>query len=126
ALGRIMVDGRYARLYEHWIQEPLTTATLAALERARGAGTPVKEPSEYRAGGTAAGGASETAVSGSAFTIRWDLLRQALPRLLREGARTTLALTLLTLMLGVPAGLLVAVRRIAGEASGAGAATVCV
>src|SRR5262249_34903704 len=54
ALERIMVDGRYARIYEHWIQEPLTTATLAGLDRVRNEGTPV--PELARRGGSSAPG----------------------------------------------------------------------
>ncbi|MDQ3812672.1 MAG: ABC transporter permease subunit [Armatimonadota bacterium] len=94
ALGRIMADGRYARIYERWIREPLPASYLADLERVRGQGTPVTETT-----------------SGSAFTIRWTLLRSALPLLLR-GALMTLYITGLGLLIGVPAGLLVALARL--------------
>lgn len=94
ALAKIMADGRYARIYEQWIREPLPATTIADLDRIRGQGTPV----------------TETA-SGSAFTIRWELLRSALPLLLR-GALMTLYITGLAILIGIPVGLLVALARI--------------
>lgn len=98
ALARIVADGRYARLYEKWMREPLPAGYLAELDRVQGAGTPV-------------GGNASVAPGGSAFTIRWDLLQRALPLLLR-GALMTLYITLLTLVIGVPLGLLVALLRL--------------
>ncbi len=94
ALSRIMADGRYARIYQRWIRETLPAAYLADLDRVRGQGTPL---AERRAG--------------SAFTIRWELLRDAFPLLLR-GALMTLWITFLGLVLGVPAGLLIALARL--------------
>jgi His/Glu/Gln/Arg/opine family amino acid ABC transporter permease subunit len=98
ALTRIMADGRYARIYERWMGEPLPGGTLAALDRVQGEGTPVT-----------------TGAAGSAFSIRWGLLREALPLLLR-GALWTLALTGLAILIGVPAGLLVALCRLSSIA----------
>lgn len=94
ALDNILKDGRYARIYAKWIGEPLPPTYLADLEKVRGQGT-----------------AEANAGVGSAFTIRWGLLRESLPLLLR-GAGFTLYLTFLTLLIGIPAGLLVALCRI--------------
>lgn len=94
ALDRILADGRYARIYRRWIGEPLPATIVPLLDEHRGEGTPVGQ----------SGG-------GSALTIRWDQLRMALPLLLR-GAGMTLYVTLLTLLLGVPLGLLVALVRL--------------
>ena len=96
ALDRIMADGRYARIYERWIGEALPPNTLADLDKIRGEGSPVTEKA-----------------TGSAFTIRWPLLRRALPLLL-HGALITLYLTFLTLLIGTPAGLLVALAQLSG------------
>jgi His/Glu/Gln/Arg/opine family amino acid ABC transporter permease subunit len=108
ALDRIMADGRYARIYQRWIGEPLPPAALPELDRLRGEGSPVT-------GGT----------SGSALSIRWGLLRSALPLLLR-GALMTLAITFLTLLIGAPAGLLIALARLSGFRPLSLAATVYV
>jgi His/Glu/Gln/Arg/opine family amino acid ABC transporter permease subunit len=94
AIGRIMADGRYARIYQRWIREELPATTLPELDKVRSQGTP----------------ASESA-AGSAFTIRWDLLRSALPLLL-HGAVMTLWITFLGFLIGVPLGLVVALSRI--------------
>ena len=58
-------------------------------------------------------GTPETERAGvrSALAINWPLLRSALPYLLR-GAGWTLALTFLTLVIGIPLGLLIALARI--------------
>jgi His/Glu/Gln/Arg/opine family amino acid ABC transporter permease subunit len=98
ALNALMVDGRYARIYEKWIGEPATPTLVADLERVRAEGTPIVKS-----------GSEETRTS--SLSIRWPLLRQALPFLL-AGARITLWVTLLTLLIGVPAGLLVALARL--------------
>jgi len=108
ALARIMVDGRYARMHERWMGAPLTTAIVAGLEAARSQGTPV--PEEETADPPEA--APRPSPSSSAFAIRWDLLGPALPWLAR-GAGMTLYLTLVVLLIGIPAGLLVALCRIA-------------
>ena len=106
ALGRIMVDGRYARIYEQWIGEPVTTATLAGLERVRSQGTPV---AEVAAGSTAPRAVEDS--GSSALSLRWELLPRALPLLL-EGAWLTIYLTACALLIGIPAGLLVALARV--------------
>lgn len=114
ALDRILADGRYASLYAKWMPEPLTPQTIAALDRIKDQGTPVSVTTSP--GGTAPLAATpETAPPGSAFTIRWDLLRESLPYLL-GGARMTLYVTALTLLLGAPAGLLVALARLSSFA----------
>jgi His/Glu/Gln/Arg/opine family amino acid ABC transporter permease subunit len=109
ALGRIMVDGRYARIYEQWIGEPLTTAALAGLDRVKDQGTPVRESSG--AGAASAAATREEPQAGSAFSIRFDLLGQVLPLLL-QGARLTVLLTLAALAIGIPGGLLIALARL--------------
>ena len=84
------------------MREPLSKTYVADLDRVRNEGTLIE-------GVNAA--ADTDAAPGSAFTIRWDLLRQALPILLR-GALTTLYVTLLTLLFGVPLGLFIALIRL--------------
>ncbi len=121
ALDRIIADGRYARIYQKWMFEPVTTGIIARLDAAQKDGTPI--PAEISAAGAktlgavagavarpGADDAGASAASGSALTIRWDILRESLPKLLR-GAGLTLWLTLLTLLLGVPLGLLIALAR---------------
>ncbi len=119
ALDTVLVDGRYARMYRHWSQEPVTTTMIARLEQVRQQGTTVPDRI-VQAGLTAAvpsaagsGDAVPTASGGggSALAIRWDLLADALPYLAR-GALVTLELTALTLLIGIPAGLLVAMLRL--------------
>lgn len=124
ALDRIMVDGRYARIYEHWIGTPLTTASLGALDRVSDQGTPVPKLAE-RAKPSAGQGGSARPGARAGVTIRWELLGSALPSLLR-GARMTLLLTLTVLLLGVPAGLMVALARLSGFRPLATAATIYV
>jgi His/Glu/Gln/Arg/opine family amino acid ABC transporter permease subunit len=94
ALAKILADGRYAALYEKWIGEPATPELLAKLDKVRDAGT--------------APAASSSVSSGS-------LLRDALPQLL-NGAKLTLFLTFLTLLIGIPVGLCVALLRISPAA----------
>ena len=115
ALGRIMVNGQYARSYETWVQEPLTLDQLAELEHVKSDGTsvPLYVPQNLAANSETT---QQPAATGSAFTIRWELLRKALPDLLRVGARLTLELTLCTLLIGIPAGLLIALARVSGFA----------
>jgi His/Glu/Gln/Arg/opine family amino acid ABC transporter permease subunit len=109
ALEKIMVDGDYARFYAQWIHEPPTTALFAGLDRVKGDGTtPADKLPHGDAGARIAEAASHPV---SAFTIRWDLLHEAAPRLL-FGARVTLQLTALTLVFGISAGLIVALCRI--------------
>ncbi|MBV9866118.1 MAG: ABC transporter permease subunit [Abitibacteriaceae bacterium] len=94
AIARIMADGRYARIYQRWIREPLPPTYLAGLDKVQSQGT------QHEVTGT-----------GSAFSIRWDLLRSTWPLLLR-GALMTLWITFLGLLLGVPLGLIVALSRL--------------
>lgn len=122
ALERLLVSGRYAALYEKWMQTPLPLSDVAKLAAAAGEGTPI--PAEIAA--RVAAGATEAAdadgapdlaapPTGSSLAIRPDVLRTALPVLLR-GAVVTLELTTLTLLIGVPLGLLIALARISGFA----------
>ena len=97
AVGHIMADGRYARIYQRWIREPLPVSTLPELDKVREQGTPLSE-------GQAA----------SAFTPRWDLLQSVYPLLLR-GALMTLWITFLGLLIGVPLGLIVALARLSSQ-----------
>lgn len=122
ALDTLLVDGRYAQMYRQWIQEPVTTTMIARLERVREQGTAIPERIvQASTAGVAAqstpGGVSPSpdtgGGSGSALAIRWDLLADALPYLVR-GALVTLELTALTLLIGIPAGLLVALLRLSG------------
>jgi His/Glu/Gln/Arg/opine family amino acid ABC transporter permease subunit len=127
ALDKILVDGRYARIYAKWMHEPVTTAMIAKLYAVRDAGTPI--PPEIAASvakpATAASADTAKAVGGSAFTIRPDILKAALPALL-AGARLTIVLTLATLLIGVPFGLLIALARLSGFAPLRAVATVYV
>lgn len=109
ALDRMMVDGRYARFYQRWFQEPLTTALVGELDRVKDQGSPVPAIAS-----TPLKGAAPVAkpVSGSAFTFRWDVLKDAFPLLLR-GARLTLVLTALSLVFGITGGLALALARVA-------------
>ncbi|MDX1932994.1 MAG: ABC transporter permease subunit [Capsulimonadales bacterium] len=116
ALERILVDGRYTRIYEKWMRTPMTGATLAKLESARSMGTPIPPEIEAMvAPGTQARSfaAPDQSVGGSALSIRTEVLRDALPLLL-TGARLTLLLTLCTLLIGVPCGLMMALARLSG------------
>jgi His/Glu/Gln/Arg/opine family amino acid ABC transporter permease subunit len=127
ALDRIMVDGRYTRISERWIQQPLTTASLAALDKVSNQGTPVPKLARQPLAsprGSAEPGASEPAAR-ARLSIHWELLGSVMPSLLR-GARLTLLLTCVVLLLGVPAGLLVALARLAGFRPLTAAATVYV
>ena len=112
ALDRIMADGRYAKIYEKWMLEPVTTEILAKLYAVRAAGTPIP-PDIAASVARPAQAVPDTAppASGSALTIRTDILKAALPLLL-SGARLTVFLTLATLFIGVPLGLLNALARL--------------
>lgn len=96
ALNNIIADGRYAKIYQTHIGKPLPAGYLPELARVKSQGTPT----------TGAGN-----VGGSAFTLRWPLLKAALPLLLR-GAVLTLELTALGLLFGIPLGLLLALARL--------------
>lgn len=114
ALERMMADGRYTRIYEKWMKEPMTLASLAKLEAVKGDGTVIPKEIEavaVRTPDATKGAPPEKAVTGSAFTIRFDVLRNALPALLK-GAGLTLILTICTLLIGTPAGLCIALARL--------------
>lgn len=108
ALDKMMVDGRYARFYQKWFDEPLTTDIVGELDAAKHAGSPVPEAKEDA---TAHAVGATRQVSGSAFTFRWDLLQDATPVLLR-GALLTLELTFLSLFFGIVGGLILALMRV--------------
>ena len=107
ALDQMMVDGRYARFYQKWFQEPFTTALVAELDSVKNQGSPVAAAKVAPTGPIS----KSKSVSGSAFTFRWDILRDAWPLLL-AGARLTLILTALSLVFGVTGGLVLALARI--------------
>lgn len=125
ALERIMVDGRYARIYAKWMQEPVTLAMLAQLQSVGKDGSPIPDtlyaqvnPQTVPGSATAKEKGAEKSSApliGSALAIRPDLMRQALPLLLR-GARLTFSLMLLALAIGAPLGLLIALGRVSGFA----------
>lgn len=110
AIEKTIVDGTYAKAYSEFIHEPATTQLIAGLDKVKGAGT---TPADKLPRGDAPDSASSETVSAptGALAIRWDVLREALPRLLL-GARITLWLTLLTLIFGVTFGLVVALCRL--------------
>lgn len=116
ALDRIMADGRYARIYEKWTGQPATTAMIAKLYAERNAGTPI--PADIAVAVAKPVTAvkpvddGKTVTSGNAFTIRFDVLASALPALI-AATGLTLLLTVLTLVLGVPLGLAIALVRLA-------------
>lgn len=99
ALDHIFKDGRYAQLYQHWIGEPVPPEALTELDRVRDMGTLGPGPPP----------AAQSAPS--ALSIDWGLLRHSLPILL-SGAWLTIQITLLTLVIGIPLGLLVALARL--------------
>lgn len=107
ALATALVDGTYAKAYQEWLKEPFTPATVAEMEAAKDAGSKVPEATEVSKAPVASVG-PEVA---SAFAFRWDLAREALPKLL-EGAGLTVKLTLLSILIGLPTGLLIALMRI--------------
>ncbi len=109
ALDNVMVDGRYARIYQKWIGQPADTGLIAALDRVKDQGTPVPKLSHVLTPSTSNHQPSTPPTT--AFAIRWELLGPALPWLLR-GARMTLILTLVALLIGIPAGLVIALCRI--------------
>lgn len=118
ALGTILVDGRYARIYAAWIHEPLTTGIIADLDKNRGAGTATAEEVDRAAqqsGATSERTGGKSIDNSPHFTLDFGLIRAALPDLLR-GAKLTLVLTALALLIGIPLGLAVALARISPAA----------
>lgn len=109
ALGKMMVDGRYARFYEKWIGDPYTATLVSDFEAQKAAGSPVAEAKDVSK--TPIPASKPTARGASAFAFRGDLLREAMPRLL-EGAVLTLKLTALSLVFGVVGGLGLALLRL--------------
>lgn len=109
ALSRMMVDGRYARFYEKWFEEPYTTTVVAELDAQKAAGSPVPEAEDLSKKPVPA--ASTSNQGGSSFTFRADLLEKALPLLLR-GAVLTVEITALSLVFGVCGGLALALLRL--------------
>ncbi len=107
SLSLMMVDGRYAAAYKKWFGDPLTTKIVGELEARKSEGSPVPEIPLETMSKVQAG----AAVGGSAFTFRWDILRPAVPQLLK-GAELTVTLTLLSLLIGIPGGLILSLCRI--------------
>jgi His/Glu/Gln/Arg/opine family amino acid ABC transporter permease subunit len=100
AIGKMIADGRYGRIYQKWIGEPFTSALTQELEAQKDQGSSVTNA------------AATTPVGpGGGFSFRYDVLRDALPRLL-QGALLTLELTALSLVLGVIGGLILALTRL--------------
>jgi His/Glu/Gln/Arg/opine family amino acid ABC transporter permease subunit len=108
ALDKMMVDGRYARFYQKWFDEPFTTAIVGELDRVKDQGSPVPAAKEDATSRPISQGRR---AGGSAFTFRWDLLQDAAPLML-QGAILTLELTALSLLFGVIGGLLLALARV--------------
>ena len=117
ALDALIVDGTYARIYGKWMAQPLSTSLVAQLDKASGEGSAI--PADLMARvmqeGASGGGHEERTASdpssASTLSIRWGLLRESLPLLLL-GARFTLEITLLTIVFGVTAGLILALARL--------------
>lgn len=95
ALGKILADGRYAKIYQKWIEEPASEAMMAELEQVKDAGQ-ITGP-QVEGPGTIA------------------LLQEALPQLL-NGAKLTLFLTFTALIFGIPVGLSIALLRLSAFA----------
>ena len=107
SLSQMMVDGRYAAAYRKWFGEPLTAQVVGELENRKSEGSPVPEVPLAVMQSTQA----QPQVGGSSFTFRWDILQAAIPQL-AKGAKLTLELTLLALLIGIPSGLVFALLRI--------------
>lgn len=96
-IAAMLADGRYARLYGKWIGDPWTPELAKELEAQKDGGSSVTDMA--------------AAPSSGGFVIRFDLLREAIPRLL-QGALLTLELTALSLVFGVAGGLGLALLRL--------------
>ena len=108
ALEHIMTDGRYSRIYQTWLPEPVTTGLIAGLDKARDEGTPAPNLTSFAKADQYVPAANSTS---SSIAFRWDILNEGKSLLLR-GAGMTLLLTFLTLLIGTPSGLLIALARI--------------
>lgn len=110
-LAKLMVDGTYREAYEKWFQEPFTPATVAELEAHKGDGSKIDYvlPDKDNLTGLKSQGSGP---KGSSFVFRWDLLKEAMPKLIK-GAGMTIALTVLSLIFGVTGGLVLALARLA-------------
>lgn len=109
ALDEMMVDGRYADIFEKWTGDPLTLDDLGELDEQANAGS--KVPVAETAATAKPVAVSTQVKGGSSFTFRWDLFREAIPRL-GQGAVLTLELTAVSLVFGVIGGLLLALARV--------------
>jgi len=108
ALDKMMVDGRYAAIYQKWFKEPLTTGLVAELDKGISDGSPVPAVTTKPTG--AIPSASYNKSTGS-FDFRVDVLQKAIPHLI-DGAKLTIILTLLSLCFGVVGGLILALARV--------------
>ena len=120
ALDTLLVNGTYTQLYEKWIGDPVTTSLIAQLDKVKREGSSIPADLQQK---TDAIGNRQSKIenedpstlnpqpSTSALAIRWDLLRDAWPQLLR-GAEITLEITVLTLLFGATGGLIVALMRL--------------
>ncbi|MCW3055102.1 MAG: glutamine-binding periplasmic protein of glutamine transporter [Chthonomonadales bacterium] len=115
ALGVILVDGRYAAFYKKWMPDPLTTGVIADLDKNRGVGTATTEQVDRVLQSDALPPPPTSSVktfdNTPRFTIDFGLLKEVFPDFLR-GAKLTLALTALALLIGIPFGLAIALARI--------------
>ena len=110
AIDTVLVNGRYAAIYQKWILEPVTSTLIGDLDRVKNAGTDVSMLTPKGVAPKLANG-SKSVAPDSAFSIRWEQLWKAMPLLLR-GAQLTLWVTLLTMIIGAPCGLIIALLRI--------------
>ncbi len=108
ALERIMADGRYTRIYEKWIEEPLPLSTLAGLDKVKDNGTSL---TEVQATGLSPSSTSPLSSTNAAASPISRLSFGDILQPLLRGAILTLELTFYTLLFGIPAGLLVALMR---------------
>ncbi len=106
SLNQMMVDGRYAVAYKKWFGEPLTAKIVGELENRKSDGSPVPDVPI-----AAMKELPQPKVTGSSFSFRWEVAGAAIPQLIK-GAELTLALTLLSLLIGTPTGLIFALMRI--------------
>lgn len=115
ALDRVLVDGSYAAAHAAWMGSPLSAADVAALDAVKDQGSAIPREMVAALDTPAPPPADDAAPAVSALAIRWDLLPKILP-LLIDGAKLTVSLTVLTILIGVPLGLVVALCRLAPAA----------